>query len=117
MEGQPIETLSVGVYSGLEAEYQVRSGVVYVRDPEDPKQRCTQVSLTRWSRFLTSVKAGEFTPQQEGDLITVVIGDQPHAAASPLPSFVMTNRHTWRLFVKAVKRQEFDHLGDQRTER
>ncbi|GIH68380.1 hypothetical protein [Sphaerimonospora thailandensis] len=116
MEGQPIETLSVGVYSGLEAEYQVRSGVVYVRDPEDPERRCTQVSLTRWSRFLISVKAGEFTPQQEGDLITVVIGDQSHAAASPLPSFVMTNRRTWRLFVKGVKRGEFDHLSDQRAE-
>ncbi|WP_433496805.1 hypothetical protein ACQP1K_17630 [Sphaerimonospora sp. CA-214678] len=105
----------MGVYSGLEAEYQVRSGVVYVRNPEDREQRCTQVSLARWSRFLASVKAGQFTPQQEGDVVTITIDDQSHATVTPLPSFVVTNRRTWKLFVKAVERGEFDHLGNQRT--
>lgn len=110
-EEQTENALSMGAYDGLEAEYQRRGAVVYVRDPQDTERRYARVSLARWSRFVGSVKAGHFIPQQEGDLITVAIGDQSHASVSPLSSVVVTDRRTWRIFVKAVKRGKFDHLG------
>ncbi|WP_433498581.1 DUF397 domain-containing protein [Sphaerimonospora sp. CA-214678] len=103
--------LGVGVRSGLEAEYQARAGVVYVRDPDDEEQAAVRVSPARWSRFLASVKADQFVPQQEGDEVTIAIGDLSHTEVVQRPSFVTTSRHAWEIFVKAVKSSEFDHLG------
>ncbi|MFC0862166.1 DUF397 domain-containing protein [Sphaerimonospora cavernae] len=105
--------LGVGVRSGLEAEYQARAAVVYVRDPDDEDQASVRVSPARWSRFVASVKVGQFVPQQEGDVVTITIGDLSHTGVVQRPSFVTTSRHTWEVFVKAVKNREFDQLGIQ----
>lgn len=113
MSEQRNTLLGVGVRGGLEAEYQVRAGVVYVRDPDDEEGVSVRVSLARWSRFLASVKAGQFVPQQEGDVVTIAIGDLSHTGVVQRPSFVTTSRHAWEIFVKAVKNNEFDHLGAQ----
>ncbi|MFC0863691.1 hypothetical protein ACFHYQ_15415 [Sphaerimonospora cavernae] len=52
-------------------------------------------------------------PQQEGDAITIAIGDLSHTGIMQRPSFVTTNRHAWDIFVKAVKSGKFDHLAAQ----
>lgn len=113
MSEQRNTLLGVGVHGGLEVEYQARAGVVYVRDPDDEERASVRVSQARWSRFLASVKAGHFVPQQEGDVITIAIGDLSHAGIVQRPSFVTTTRHTWEIFVKAAKGGEFDRLGAQ----
>lgn len=113
MSEQMNTVLGVGVHGGLEAEYQPRAGVVYVRDPDDEERASVRVSQARWSRFLASIKAGQFVPQQEGDVVTIAIGDLSHAGVVQRPSFVTTTRHAWEIFVKAVKGGDFDRLGAQ----
>ncbi|MFC0861666.1 hypothetical protein ACFHYQ_05070 [Sphaerimonospora cavernae] len=113
MSEQRSTLLGVGVRDGLEAEYQARAGVVYVRDPDDEERTSVRVSLARWSRFLASIKVGQFVPQQEGDVVTITIGDLSHTGVMQRPSFLATNWHTWETFVKAVKTGAFDHLADQ----
>ncbi|MCT9932926.1 hypothetical protein N5079_22215 [Planotetraspora sp. A-T 1434] len=100
--------MGVGVVNGLEAEYQPRGPMVYVRDPADEGNAFVRVSMARWSRFLASIKAGVFTPQQEGDEVTITIGDLANAGIVKCSPYLVTTRHTWDTFVKAVKGGEFD---------
>ncbi|WP_328710495.1 hypothetical protein [Microbispora hainanensis] len=102
----------VGVYEGLEVEYQSRGQVVYVRDPIDASHGFVRLSLGRWSRFVGAVKAGRFVPQREGEEITVTIGDLWNAGIVTSSPFLVTSEHTWGLFVKAVQAGAFDAIGD-----
>lgn len=112
MTEQRTTLLGVGVCEGLEAEYVPRSQTVYVRDPREGEGASVRVSVARWTRFLASVKANAFVPQQESDVVTLAIGDLSHIGVMQYPSFLAIDRPTWDIFVKAVKSGAFDHLTD-----
>ncbi|MEU8054623.1 hypothetical protein [Microbispora bryophytorum] len=100
------------ICAGLEIQYQHRGQVVYVRTPADADHGWMRVSLARWSRFLGAIKAGAFIPQQEGDELTVAIGDLAHVGIVKFSSYVVTDRNTWDAFVQAAKSGGFDHLTE-----
>ncbi|KAA9375961.1 DUF397 domain-containing protein [Microbispora cellulosiformans] len=102
--------LGVGVYDGLEVEYQTRGALVYVRDPRDASHGYVRVSLARWSRFVGAVKARQFVPQQEGDVVTVTIGDLWNAGIVTASAFLVTSAHTWEIFCRAVRAGAFDAI-------
>ncbi|WP_433498533.1 hypothetical protein ACQP1K_27220 [Sphaerimonospora sp. CA-214678] len=103
--------LGAGVCDGLEVQYQPRGPLVYVRDPIDASHGYLRVSLARWSRFVGVIKAGQFVPQREGDVITVTIGDLWNAGLVTASPFLVTSTHTWRIFCKAVRAGAFDVIG------
>ncbi|GIH66981.1 hypothetical protein [Microbispora siamensis] len=103
---------SVGVYEGLEVEYQPRGHVVYVRDPIDASHGFVRLSLGRWSRFVGAVKAGRFIPQREGEEVTVTIGDLWNAGIVTSSPFLVTSEDTWDIFIKAVNAGAFDVISD-----
>ncbi|WP_182877179.1 hypothetical protein [Microbispora sp. H10670] len=103
----------VGVIcAGLEVQYQPRGQIIYMRTSADGDHGWMRVSLARWSRFLAATKAGAFIPQQEGEEVTVAIGDLAHVGIVKSPSWVVTDGNTWKVFVQAAKSGSFDHFTD-----
>lgn len=100
------------ICAGLEVQYQSRGQIIYIRTPADGDQRWMRVSLARWSRFLGAIKTGAFIPQQEGDEVTVAIGDLTHVGIVRFSSYVVTDRNTWDAFVQVAKSGGFDHLTE-----
>jgi len=84
--------------------------MVYVRDPDDAANGFIRVSVGRWTRFIAAIKADAFTPQQEGEEVTVTIGDMAHFGIVQFSSHLVTTPNTWEIFTKAVKGGEFDHI-------